>query len=76
MKYIQLEYAGYILFEQSQSHEGIANKFPNDTVISAGFVSQYDVKSDQVSCFGESQTLILSPAPGDSDFIHRRLTSY
>jgi hypothetical protein len=75
MKYIHLELAGYILFEQGQKHSTMAKRFPTDTVISAGFV-EGAIDKDQITCCGESSSLNKSSKPQDSDYVYRRLSIY
>ena len=75
MKYMQLEYAGYIIFDQSQKHSDMAKKFPNDKVKSAGFVSGV-IEPNQINCHGESNSLRISSKEIDSEMIGRRLSVY
>ena len=75
MKYIQFEYAGYVIFEQAQKHSDIAKKFQMDNVLSAGFVSGV-IEEDQISCHGESQSLRKSAKPNDCKYIYRKLSIY
>lgn len=75
MKYINFKYAGFVIFEQSQNHSDIAEKFPMDEVESAGFVSM-SLDEDQVGCHGDSMTLKTKPAPSDASMLYRRLSIY
>ena len=70
MKYIRLENAGYIIFDQGQKHDDIARMFPTDNVLSAGFIG---LQEDSVRCFGESQSLNKKSDPEDKTYIRRRL---
>lgn len=74
MKYVRLDYAGLVIFDKSQKHSDVANKFPNDRVISAGFINM-DVTSAHVNCYGESQTLHKSSREQeDADMFNRRFS--
>ena len=75
MKYIRLEHAGFVIFEQSQKHADVAQKFPNDTVISAGFVSG-TMEEDQIWAEGQSQSLHKSAKDEDSSWLWRRISIY
>jgi len=76
MKYIQLEYAGYIIFDKSQKHSDMAKKFPYDKVLSAGFVDS-SAENFSMDCYGESQSLnIKADDKWDSDALTRRLSVY
>ncbi len=73
MKYIQLEYAGFVVFDKSQNHAVMAKKFPSDNVLSAGFVGVI-VEEDSVLCEGNSQSLNKSSKEKDSKYLHRKLS--
>ena len=75
MKYINLEYAGMIVFDKGQKHSDMARKFPHDTVLSAGFVES---SSDELSfsCFGESTSLDKQSDADDGETLQRRLSIY
>lgn len=75
MKYIQLKYAGFIVFDQQTKHKEMRSKFPNDTLISAGFVSG-TMEKDQIWCEGESASLGRGFDENDSDSLHRRISIY
>jgi len=72
MKYIRFELAGFVVFEEGQKHSDIVKKFPNDKVISAGFVNLM-IDKDQVQCHGESQSLNSRPDKEDDMWLWRRL---
>jgi len=76
MKYIKFDYAGFIIFDKSQKHSEIAKKFPNDTVLSAGFVEMSLDTADQVGCYGESTSLNKKSEKGDREMLFRRLSLY
>jgi len=75
MKYIRFELAGLVVFEEGQEHSIIAKKFPNDKIISAGFVNLM-IDEDQVQCYGESLSLNSSPNKEDNKRLWRRLSIY
>lgn len=75
MKYINFRYAGFVVFEQSQTHKDMAERFPNDEVISAGFVNG-TCDYDQISTHGESVTLKMSSRKSDGESIGRRILIY
>ena len=61
MKYINFENAGVVIFEDHQVHKDIAEKFPNDKVLSAGFMNAWAIGDDLiVGTHGESVTLKAS----------------
>ena len=76
MKYIHLEYAGYVIFDKAQKHSDIASKFPKDNVLSAGFVNLNIEGEEQVQCHGESTSLRKSVDKEDEKWIYRRLSIY
>ena len=76
MKYIQLEYAGYIIFDKSQKHSDMAKKFPLDKVISAGFINLNIEGKEHIQCHGESTSLGIKSDPYDEDMLFRRLSIY
>ena len=76
MKYIRLEYAGYIIFDQSQKHSDVAKKYPTDKVISAGFLNLMIEDKDKIQCYGESTSLNKSVEKIDEDMLFRRLSIY
>ena len=75
MKYINLEYAGYIIFDKTQKHSDMAKKFPNDNVLSAGFI-EVAAEEDCIACYGESTSLKKESKPDDSKYLERRLSIY
>ena len=75
MKYIKFKTAGIILFEKHIEHSAMAQKFPTDEVLSAGFVSGV-IEPNQIDCYGESVTLKKSAKDEDSDTLYRRLSPY
>lgn len=75
MKYIYLDYAGFVIFDKSQNHSDMAKKFPNDTVLSAGFVESWS-EEFSIQCEGESESLHISSKKGDSEMLTRRLSAY
>jgi hypothetical protein len=75
MKYINFEKHGIVIFESDIKHSEMAEKFENDTPVSAGFVSIWDCSSDQSPrCHGRSETLKLESSPEDTKTLLRRLT--
>ena len=76
MKYIQLDYAGYIIFDKGQKHSDVAKKYPSDTVLSAGFVEIYGEDKEVISCRGESSSLNVKSKEIDSEIMFRRLSVY
>lgn len=75
MKYIRLDYAGFVIFEESQKHSDIAKLYPNDTVLSAGFVRGV-LEDGQIDCSGESTSLNKKADEEDSDDLKRKISSY
>jgi hypothetical protein len=75
MKYIRLDYAGFIVFDKSQKHSDMAKKFPHDTVLSAGFVESWS-EEFSISCQGESESLHIKSDENDSAMLTRRLSAY
>ena len=75
MKYIRFKYAGFVVFEETQTHKSIAKRFPTDEIESAGFVSGTFDK-EYLGCHGESTTLNVSSKPNDSEWLYRRLSVY
>jgi hypothetical protein len=73
MKYIRFEFAGFIIFEKTLNHSDIAKKFPDDKIISAGFMGLM-IDEDQVQCYGESQSLNSGPNKKDNMWLWRRLS--
>ena len=76
MKYIQFDYAGFVVFERAQKHSAIAKKFPHDTVLSAGFVDMALGDKEDVSCQGESMSLNVKSKPIDSQRLWRKISIY
>ena len=75
MKYINFENNGFVLFERHQNHSDIAQKFPNDKILSAGFVGM-SVDEDQIQCSGESVTLKTKSQVSDRERLYRKLSIY
>ena len=73
MKYINLEKAGFVIFEESQKHSNIAKKFPKDTVLSAGFVIFTDIES-HLKVYGESISLGKKCDPDDESSLCDKIT--
>ena len=76
MKYIKFEYAGFVVFDKSQKHSDVAEKYPNDTVLSAGFVEMGIDQAIQIGCYGESTSLNKKAEKGDAEKLFRRLSLY
>jgi len=77
MKYIQFLGRGFVVFERVMTHKQMAQKFPNDEVVSAGFVSMnVTTDEDHIRCGGESVSLKKSSHSDDSDRLTRRLSLY
>ena len=76
MKYINLQHSGYIIFGEHLTHSDMANRFPMEKIISAGFVKVYGDNVD-VGAYGESTTLnVKSDVKNDSQLIQNRLVAY
>jgi hypothetical protein len=73
MKYIRFEYAGFVIFEEDQKHSDIALKFPNDTILSAGFV-KIAFEEDQIGVYGESASLSKACNPDDGKALYHKLS--
>jgi hypothetical protein len=77
MKYILFEDAGYVIFEGGTKHSTMVYKYPNDKVISAGFVNINDTAEESaLSCYGESQSLDIKSDEKDTEYLARRLSCY
>lgn len=76
MKYINFENAGIVVFPSHNNHKDIAEKFKNDKVISAGFVSMHIEDKNDVCTHGESFTLNVSSNKSDSNYLFRMLSLY
>ena len=74
MKYINFEKSGIIIFASHIPHVVIAQKFPNEKPISAGFFRVSD--SGDIVCYGESIGLNLESDPEDIEIIKRYLRGY
>ena len=72
LKYIKFEYAGFIIFQDAQNHKDIAEKFPNDNVLSAGNISVLCEEND-VSIYGESLSLNAALSHKDRQRIFPKL---
>ena len=66
MKYIRLDYAGFILFNEALKHSDMVKKFPHDKVISAGFVYGTFEEGD-FACQGNSMSLGISAHKDDTE---------
>lgn len=71
MKYIRFEHAGFVIFEDTQSHKDIAKNFPEDKPMSAGFVSYCEWMGP--ACHGNSMGLSLSCDSKDTEWLRRSL---
>jgi len=78
-KYIIVDNYQPILFHKTISHDSFIRVFPKDMITSAGFFqvtgkpTEKDPTAIEVSVFGDSTTLKLSPKEGDEDVIIKTL---
>ena len=75
MKYIHLDLAGFIVFDRGVKHCDMADKFPHDTVLSAGFVESW-TEDLEIICRGESQSLNKESNKDDSRMLTSRISGY
>lgn len=88
-KYIVIDYTEIIIFPISMTHDYMAKKFPTKPCTSAGFahIGQEWVEEETgigchmdcnitYSCSGESQSLNLKSAEGDSRLLRRMFEDY
>lgn len=64
MKYIKFKNRGFVIFEDTQIHEDIADKLIEDEVLSAGFVKEDD--DGNLECYGKSISLNIRSNKNDS----------
>ena len=75
MKYIRFKYAGFVIFDNNQIHKDIADKFPDDTVLSAGNIALACDEID-ISLYGDSITLNAAPKREDVHSLYRKICPY
>lgn len=75
MKYIRFEYAGFVIFDNDQIHKDIADKFPDDNVLSAGNIALTCDETD-INLYGESLTLKTEPKIEDIRGLYRKMSLY
>ena len=77
MKYIRFLDAGFVVFQEHITHAKMKQKFPNDEVLSAGFVSlKCEAGYDYLGCSGESVSLKTSSKDRDSEDLERNMSIF
>lgn len=67
MSFIRFEFAGMVLFAPDQTFMSVARRYPNDNVMSAGYVTVgLDGKH---RCYGEAMSVNGKAGPEDTQII-------
>jgi hypothetical protein len=75
MKYIKFSRSGIVTFGEHITHAEMAQRFPNEEVISAGF-ARYSGEDDCIGLDGESVSLQKKSKEGDTGEFLRAFSIY
>ena len=75
MKYIKFSESGIVTFGEHISHAEMAQRFPDEEVVSAGF-ARYSGDDEYIGLDGESFTLKAKSQNGDTSEFIRMISVY